>query len=263
MILNIVYNGKTVGNHPFVTSRSVLTPNAGPFYGWVFEGVRLRLYNTDASAQPVWLSDTPTSFFDIQNNAILGLNPFAPNAPCPAPLIEIAVGSALVLFGKRTTSIQNNTFKGLVGSTLRIDTYFSEVWGNAENPMFQWIMPAFAGVIAPLTYSCATQRFRPSSTILVANGAAFFGEVCRVNPPRGGMDVTLPVSKVTAPTTGAFPWEGTAITVQEVAGSTDVITVKAQAGETINGAATFPMPAAAYASARFWPDGKGAWFVIA
>lgn len=266
MIFGIIYNGKTVGNHPFVVSRSTnLAGAAAPFYGWVFEGVRLRLYNTNATAQPIWHSDAGTSFFDIQNNAILGLNPFAPTLPSPAPLIEVAAGATLVLFGKRTTSIHNNTFKGPVGSTINIDTYFSEVWGSSRNPMFQWVMPAFEGAIAPagITYTCATQRFIPNAAVLTTNGNAFFGEVCRVDPTAGPMTVTLPISKFTAPTTGTFPWQGTAVTVQEVAGSTNVITVAAPAGETINGAATFPMSAAAYVSARFWPDGAGAWFVLA
>ena len=266
MIFGIIYNGTTVGNHPFVVSRSTnLAGAAAAFYGWVFEGVRLRLYNTDASAQPVWISDAGTSFFDIQNNAVFGLNPFAPTLQSPAPVIEVASGATLVLFGKRTTSIQNNTFVGPVGATINIDTYFSEVWGSSRNPMFQWVMPNFLGAIAPagITYTCATQRFIPNAAVLAANGNAFFGEVCRVNPTAGAMAVTLPVSKFTAPTTGTFPWQGTAITVQEVAGSTNVITVTAPAGETINGAATFPMSATAYVSARFWPDGAGAWFVIA
>ena len=272
MITGLIYNGKTVGNHPFVTSRSTIAPNAGAFYGIVFEGVRFRMFNTDASAQPMWLSDVATSFFDVQNNAVFGLNPFAPTAASPAPVIEIAVGATLVLFGKRTTSVQNNTFKGLAGSTLKIDTYFSEVWGSSRNAQFQWIMPNFAGAIAPptaptkgdgITWTCSTQRMIPNAAILLANGAAFFGEVCRVNPTAAPMNVTLPISTFTAPTTGTFPWQGSAITVQEVAGSTNMITVVAAAGELINGAATYPMSAAAYVSARFWPDGFGNWFVIA
>lgn len=186
-------------------------------------------------------------------------------------MIEVATGATLVLFGKRTTSIQNNVFKGPVGSTIRIDTYFSEVWGSSRNAQFQWLMPNFAGAIAPptaatkgdgITWTCSTQRMIPNASILTANGAAFFGEVCRVNPT-AAMTVTLPISKFTAPTTGTFPWQGSAITVQEVAGSSNVITIAAAAGEFINGAATYAMPAAAYASARCWPDGFGNWFVIA
>lgn len=273
MIFGIVYNGKTVGNHPFVTSRSTITPNAGPFYGWVFEGVRVRLYNTDASAQPVWISDAATSFFDIQNNAIFGLNPYAPAAPSPAPVIEIAAGATLVLFGKRTTGIYNNTFKGPFGANLSIDTYYSEVWGNAEDPMLQWVQPNFAGTIVPLKYECATQRFRPSSAAIVTpGGAAFFGEVCRADSSGGAVLVTLPKSQVTAPTLGSFPWEGTAITVLDYKGKADInaITVRAAVGDSINGVVELgggesdtALPASAYSSLRFWPDGKGAWFTIA
>lgn len=266
MIFGILYDGLTPGNHPFVTSRSTLSPQAGPFYGWVFEGVRLRLYNTSPLAQPAWLSDVGNSFFDIQNNAALGLNPFAPTAPSPAPVVEVAAGATLILFGKRTTQVQNNTFKGPVGSTISIQTYYSEVWGNAEDPQLQWLQPAFAGNLAPMVYICATQRFRPSSSKIVApGGPAFFGEVCRVDSSAGPVLVTLPKSSVTAPTTGTFPWQGTAITVLDVAGSAGVnaITVQAAAGDTINGGPSVVLPASAFSSLRFWPDGFGAWFVIA
>jgi len=290
MIFGINYDGLTVGNHPFKTSLSNVRPEAGPFYGLVFEGVRLRMYNTNVNSQPMWLSDigpgappSAQSFLDIQNNAALGLNPFNPTQPSPAPVFEIAVGATLILFGKRTTQIQNNTFKGLAGSTISIQTYFSEVWGNAEDQNLQWVQPAFQGSFPPMVYLCATQRFRPSPTVLAANGAAFFGEVCKVNSAAGPIRVNLPKASfpVGGPT-GAFPWEGTAIVVLDVAvvpvpGN---ITVRAANGDKINesvpetgvGQSDTVVPVSAappytQRALRFWPDrtttqNDGSWFTI-
>ena len=279
MIFGIVYNGLTPGNHPFRVSRSILAPQAGPFYGWVFEGVRLRVYNTTPLAQPIWISDVPgpagRSFMDLQNNAALGLNPAgsppppAPTTPSPAPIIEIVAGATFILFGKRTTQVQNNTFLGPVGAVISLQTYFSEVWGNAEDPQLQWDQPQFLGTIAPLEYICATQRFRPSTNILTAPGPAHFGNVVRVDSTGaapGSIVVTLPKASFYSPgPTGDYPWEGTAVTVLDISAAPvpGAIVVVATPGDSINGvpeagglesATTVLIVPPTTRSLRFWPD---------
>jgi hypothetical protein len=78
MLFTLVYNGKTVGNHPFTASRMTVQ------YGWNVQGVRARIYNTDPTAQPMWLADINPCFMDLQADAQIGNG-----TALPAPVVEI------------------------------------------------------------------------------------------------------------------------------------------------------------------------------
>ncbi len=252
MLLNLIYNGQTVGNHPFESAEAVATPA----YGWNFSGVRLRIYNTTALAQPMILMNTSFSFMDWANNSEFGRS-----TTLPAPVIELALGNTFTFITEGLCRIANNAIVGPVGSTFNISMNANAL-PIASSQTF--LFPAFEGALA-VTNSCVLQKWAPSSTIAVTPGptTATFGQVTRVDATGGVVAISLPVAKLTAPTTGVFGHAGAAITVQEVGGGANIITVSPQAGETINGASSFAMPAAAYASQRFWCDGLGAWFAVA
>lgn len=267
-ILNLIYNGTTPGNVPFKMSRwdNTATGATAPTGLTFFNKHNLRIYNTVVGAQPMFLFDTPGTpcFFDLNGNSALGNG-----APLPAPIIELVAGQVgVIICTGGPVQIFDNAFKGPVGSTIQLringaGTFEPLAIGTQALAAGQtFSFPSFSGALAVVNHVLA-QRFGVSGTVAVSPGptTAKFGEVQRVNASGGPVAITLPVSKLTAPTTGTFGYAGSAITVQEVGGGANAITVSAAAGESINGAATFVMTAAAYASNRFWCDGLGAWFV--
>jgi hypothetical protein len=258
LLLNLIYNGTTVGNYPIVSSRSLAIPGS---YGIQFSGGRGRVYNTDPSAQPLWLADVPQSFVNFRNDAQLG-NDIA----LPAPLIELTAGATFFVFGLDNFQIMDNCFAGPVGSAVQVRIQSAAQGGNTR--AFTYSNPSFLGAFG-VPFALNAQRWR-ASAILAANGNAFHGDVTQVNTTGGPVLVTLPRSGVVPPSTGTSPFLGSATTVLDVGGNAGVspITVRAQLGESINGnveagaGESDVVISAAYGSARFWSNGLGAWFVI-
>jgi hypothetical protein len=259
LLLNLIYNGKTVGNHPIVSSRSISAPGS---YGIQFAGGRGRIYNTDPNAQPLWLADIPgPNFVNLRNDAQLGND-----TALPAPLIELTTGSTFVLFGLDNFQAMDNSFKGPVGSTVITRIQSAAQGGNTQAQTYS--NPSFFGAYN-IQWSLNAQRWRPS-TILNSNGNAFHGDVTRVNTADGPTLVTLPHAGPIAPATGTSSYLGSAITVLDVGGHADVkaITVRALIGDSINGVVEAGSGESnqvinqRYGSVRFWNDGVGHWFII-
>jgi hypothetical protein len=257
LLLNLIYNGKTVGNYPIISSRSSPTGQ----YGIQFSGGRGRILNTDPTAQPLWLADVSPSFVNLRNDAQLGNG-----APLPAPLIEIGAGQTFLTFGLDNFEIMDNCFKGPVGSTVLVRVQSAAQGGDTHS--FTYSNPSFLGAYS-VQFLMNAQRWRPSA-ILTANGNAFHGDVTRVNTAAGAVRVTLPHAGVIAPTTGTSPFVGSATTVLDVGGqaSVNAITVRAQVGDSINGVVetgagtTDTVINTNHGSLRFWNDGASHWFIV-
>lgn len=268
LLCHIVYNGKTVGNHPIISSRSRTGGNGA--HGIQASGGRCRIFNTAADAQPLWLADIPFAattgdpnlqFVNLRNDAQLGND-----AALPAPLIELVTGCQFFCFGLGMFMVHDNCWKGPAGSTVIMRVSASAQNGNVTTITNNH--PNFLGDFQ-MRWSLNSQRWR-ASTILTANGNAFHGDVCQVNTTSAAVRVTLPRAGVVAPSTGTSPYIGSAVTVLDVGGNAAVnnITIRAQSGESINGLTeagageSDKVINAAYGSLRFWNDGTGKWFVI-
>jgi len=264
LILGLIYNGFTPGNYPIISSRSATVP--GYSFGIQSAGGRFRMYNTNPLAQPMWLADaTGENFCNFRNDAQIGNG-----VALPAPIIEVADDRSFLAFGLDNFQIMDNAFKGNIGTTVTVRVQSAGQGGNTRLQTYS--NPSFAGAFN-LGFNMNAQRWRPSPTILTANGAAFNGEVTRVNSTNNPVIVTLPPGGPIAPTTGTSPYGGSAITVLDYNGTADVnlITVRAQVCDSINGnveagggESDVTIPATAYSSLRFWTDGTtpGKWFVI-
>jgi hypothetical protein len=260
LLLNLVYNGLTPGNYPIVSSRSTSAP--GYTYGIQFSGGRGRVYNTAVTAQPLWLADIPgPSFVNFRNDSQLGND-----VPLPAPLVELTAGSTFLMFGLDNFEVMDNCFKGPAGSTVAVRVQSAAQGGNTQALTYN--NPSFLGAYT-VQWLLNAQRWR-ASTILVANGNAFHGDVTRVNTTAGPVLVTLPHAGVIAPTTGTSPYIGSATTVLDVGGqaAASPITVRALVGDSINGVVELgggesnQVISTNYGSLRFWNDGVGHWFIV-
>jgi len=277
MLLDLIYNGLTPGNHPFVATRWITAPDVTPgAFGPGFNafGVRFRAYNTNAAAQPMWLSNTG-SFWDLRNDSTIGVltaDALPGLASLPAPIIEVPAVFNAILYDQG--QIANNAFVG--GGTVRIRTH-TPANNDPRDPNGTFVFPSFTGaLLGEFTPGnryrpwVTSQSWPPNTTVLTANGPAFMGEVTRVNTAAGPVVVTLPRARVTPPTTGIYPWQGAAITIVDISGTAGAnsITIRATVGDSINGNAELGGGESDiflntnHGSLRVWNDGSGNWYVI-
>jgi hypothetical protein len=273
MLFSLVYNGKTVGNHPFVASRMKAQ------YGWNISGVRTRIYNTDATAQPLFKADMNPCFWDMQNDAQTGNG-----GALLAPIVEITPTGRFIAYAHHETIYVNNTFTGPVGSQMDYNMLDASAWQDSHLAYNTFLNPTYAGVVT-MSFRTIPQRWRPSAVVTPASAskAAFFGDVCQVDSRTGAVIILLPKQQVTAPTTGIFPFSGSAITVIDVGGGEANVVIRAAAGDAINGVLSnglgvgdIALSASQFASIRLWCTGTipvespaasgfyvGGWYVIA
>jgi len=172
------------------------------------------------------------------------------NVPCPAPLVDIPVGS---FFFPSNFNFENNAYSGPVGSSYIANIH--DAWstaGGAGN--MTWFVPNFLGTtLTPFNYADRT-KFRVRTAVPITNIVtnpylSTYTEFVQVN--------TAAATFITIPT-GLRAFGETFVVRNTIGGGVGAITLTARAGETVNGAATLVIAT----TAVLISNGAGAWFSL-
>lgn len=183
-------------------------------------------------------------FFSVDENTVVLLNTQSGFGGGANAVLDIAGTAIVTVFGQGAQcALSDDTISGIVGTTLNL------IRANDATFAFSDDQSAFLGTLNRVN---ATADFRyPTAVLTGATGLLVASQLVRVNPTGGAFTVTLPP---------ALELRGQSITIVNVSASTNIVTVAAAGGDTINGAASLLMSGNHF-FVEVTSDGANTWYV--